>query len=177
MLIDSSVSDSSTGTATTEEKNQSFTGESLTTPKCKKRLSVRWKDIEERGAGDIVTLDEPDVPEELKREQSGARPSSLRKYRRKRSPSPPISLTTKELQEHIQRQERSIRRACKLELKLLNQSKQVRDKRVRMVERLKRLKRKARKAVCNKANRDFLLPPVFSPKKPTLIDMTDPACV
>lgn len=142
----------------------------------KKGLSVRWKDIEDGGVDEREDGDDSSMSSLASRRNP---PPTKHIVVRKRSPSPPVPLTTKELEDHIRRQEASIRRACKLELKLLNQSKKVREKRVRMVERLRRLKRKARKSAVNKINsNNFVAPPVFSPssKKATIIDITATEC-
>ena len=72
----------------------------------------------------------------------------------------PIRMSRRELQRLVQKQQDSIRRACQLELHLLNQSAAVRTKRMRMVQTLQRLQHKL-DGEDNNDNSKFVLPPVY----------------
>ena len=73
----------------------------------------------------------------------------------------PIRMSRRELQRLVQKQQDSIRRACQLELHLLNQSAAVRTKRMRMVQTLQRLQHKLDGDDDNDNNNKFVLPPVY----------------
>ena len=73
-------------------------------------------------------------------------------------------VSRQELQQLLHKQQDSIRRACQLELHLLNQSAAVRAKRMRMVQRLQRLQRLLNNgddSINSKDNSKFALPPVY----------------
>ena len=72
----------------------------------------------------------------------------------------PIRMSRRELQRLVQKQQDSIRRACQLELHLLNQSAAVRTKRMRMVQTLQRLQHKL-DGDDNDNDNKFVLPPVY----------------
>ena len=136
----------------------------------KKKRTVRWKDLEDTEAEkQHVGNTDTSAAELFKHKQ--------RSGTKRRSPSPPLT-NLMEVQQQMHRQEAAIRHACKLELQLLNQAKQVREKRSRMVDRLQRLKRKVRKLTADAAiavDDGFVLPPVYGKQqqlKPCVVDMT-----
>jgi hypothetical protein len=70
--------------------------------------------------------------------------------------------TPDDLLSQLKKKEEKIRRACKLELHFLNQSKRICYKRMQLVSEMQQMKRKLRKVSVEAANRDhFHLPPVF----------------
>jgi hypothetical protein len=138
-----------------------------------KILSVRWKDLSEDRDGKSMVDDEGDIMDDgSSLVAAAAEPKKKQKAATKRvSPPPPAEpLTAAELRQQIARQEALIKQACKLELHLLNQSKQVREKRGRMVTRLIRMKRKVAElydssdgAPATNRSDGFVLPPVYCP--------------
>jgi hypothetical protein len=153
----------------------------------KKQLVVRWKDQNmEDKHGDMVTS-EAGTNKVRNGISNHSEKTTKAAQEPIQSPPPPIIDTTV-LQKRIAKQERAIRNACKIELKLLNEAKQVRGKRSKMVERLQQMKRKARRLIVinaqikgdilgevavvpyNKSNTmgdDFVLPPVWVEKSKT----------
>ena len=122
----------------------------------KKALSVRWKDQSnaENAFSDAAISDDEVLKVVESDEDLPVVENSLKTITKKRSPSPP-HLDIKEYESRMKKLKTSIGEACKLELKYLNQAKQVRDKRTRMVEKLKHMKRKAQRFSVLNAQRDF----------------------
>jgi hypothetical protein len=127
----------------------------------KKKLAVRWKDQLDRDNNDNTDTSGAEI---LKHQINNLKPEddeimiveetkAVPRATPRRSPSPPL-VNMKELQERIEKQELAIRRACKLELQLLNQAKHVREKRMRMVDRLQFMKRKVRRLVVINAHKN-----------------------
>jgi hypothetical protein len=158
---------------------------SKTAPMRKKRVGVKWKDLSsdvpagvEGSAAENKNID--DFQEDFESEDDDCDANNMKQSTTCGSPSPSSSLTLLELEQHILKQESSIRRACELELKLLNQCTRVREKRSLMVQRLRRMKRKMQKL----ANEDkwtartYSFPPEYDASKPSsktpplMIDMT-----
>jgi hypothetical protein len=153
----------------------------------KKQMVVRWKDQSMEYKQDDVVTSRRSLGNEKKVDGDSEAAKTKPVQGTRQSPPPPI-IDTDVLQKRIAKQERAIRNACKLELKLLNEAKQVRNKRSKMVERLQQMKRKARRLVvinaqikgdilgevtvvpCSSNNTmddNFVLPPVWVEKSKT----------
>lgn len=168
--ISSSPSISSPSTSTRQASSESKSAAKVLVKK--KRTSVKWSsDVSSKAgiSGDIYLCES---------ERKSNHPSSGRGREATRSPSPSTSLTLLELEHDVKKQEESIRRACELELKLLNQCTRVREKRSRMVQRLRKLKRSMKKlaSVDKWTIAQFSFPPEYEPSSskagPHMIDMT-----
>lgn len=143
-------------------------------PSKKKKESVKWSSDVLRKTG--VSADASFRKQHILNDPEAARKGQGRRTAN-RSPSPSTSLTLLELEHDVKKQEASIRRACELELKLLNQCTRVREKRSRMVQRLRKLKRSMQKLahVDKWTIAQFSFPPEYevTPKaRPIMIDMT-----
>jgi hypothetical protein len=155
----------------------------------KKTGGVKWKDLSNDAPHDVEAPAQDNYVGVVKKgtdddhDEDG---DALQQPATCRSPSPSSSLTLMELEQHILKQESSIRRACELELKLLNQCTRVREKRSLMVQRLRKMKRKLQKL----ANEDkwtagkYSFPPEYYEHKPSssrtlplMIDMTETGSV
>jgi hypothetical protein len=155
----------------------------------KKRGAVKWKDLPNDAPHEVEASAQDNHVGFVKKgtdddhDEDG---DALQQPATCRSPSPSSSLTLMELEQHILKQESSIRRACELELKLLNQCTRVREKRSLMVQRLRKMKRKLQKL----ANEDkwtagkYSFPPEYYEHKPSssrtlplMIDMTETGSV
>ena len=149
----------------------------------KRYFSVHWKDEyiddgddldhEEHNRIDTSSVDDDpdddDVEKDLELQRKDdtnmvSKKKASMAYPKKKSSSAsyPIRMSRRELQRLLQKQQDSIRRACQLELQLLNQSAAVRSKRMRLVQCMERLQRKLDGDDHN--NNKFALPPVFHGK-------------
>jgi hypothetical protein len=159
---------------------------SNTAPLRKKRVGVKWKDLSsdvpagvEGSAAENKNTDDFQN-KDAENDNDDCEADNVKQPTTCGSPSPSSSLTLLELEQHILKQESSIRQACELELKLLNQCTRVREKRSLMVQRLRKMKRKMQKL----ANEDkwtartYSFPPEYyapnlsSKTPPLMIDMT-----
>ena len=133
-----------------EEENGEEAPPSLKRLPLKKQLVVRWKDQFDGDKYDASDTEEVGLSKyhlNIKQNVDDVGQDAATASRKSRPSTPPPLVDTSVLQKRIAKQERAIRAACKLELKLLNEAKQVRDRRSKMVERLQQMKRKARRLI------------------------------